>query len=413
MLALASRLVEAAYKQSTFVRTKLTSAALGITMTEALQEIESVTQLTPSVVRILGQNPGKFTLQGTNTYLITPQQSESGSGYLSSVLIDTGEGNDAYVAALKDVLQGKDDRAGPRKRVVTDVILTHWHRDHVGGLPSVLELLHDLGQEKPKIHKFRTTDTDGKVWDQIKDRMPLSLDESIARLQDGGTLSFGEDTSTCTLQVIHAPGHTADHICLMMSEEGVMFTGDHVLGQGTSVFEDLASYLRSLQKCKSVVEKIPSKDCQLFPGHGPQVHNGYEALQKYLTHRLDRERQILELLSRPSEKGPVRWTIPQIVSSLYSGYPESLFPAAARGIFLHLQKLAMPDDEAVERRAVPTHRPDGTLHDGRRVQCQNPDLTATDSDVIRKLPHRLAESPILMELKWSLLDDGKVVRTQL
>lgn len=312
-------------------------------------------------------------------------------------------------------------------------ILTHWHHDHVGGLRPVLELLQALDQSPPRIYKFHDPDADAKVIDHVGD-LPSGLlhharseeqEEQrgksnlyLHHLSDGDQLRPDDHGKPVTLQVVHSPGHTVDHICLLLREEGILLTGDHVLGQGTSVFEDLGAYLMSLRKCKRVLEAEldSSKGMQagcLFPGHGPVVKDGKVALQDYLDHRLDREEQILALLRKPPTDGGSggvstehssglhEWTIPNLVSTLYSDYPESLYPAAARGIFLHLRKLALPDDEALQREAVPAIRLDGTRHNGRRVRCVG--QGAQSDGQAPKVPEDDPAWLQAMELRWSIL----------
>ncbi|UZJ55989.1 hypothetical protein CBS101457_005309 [Exobasidium rhododendri] len=402
-------------------------------MTDQLIDLPSVTQLSPSVVRILGGNPGKFTLQGTNTYLISEGRPSSSS--VPCILIDTGEGADSYPAVLQRVLLGEDERSGSVKRHISDIILTHRHHDHVGGLPSVLQLLSELRHPPPRLHKYPDPATDETLHARLR-QLPATMYKAhhaldgpvlIKALKEGDEISIEEEDEDdgekgrSTLRVIHSPGHTTDHVCLFFSKERALFTGDHVLGQGTSVFEDLGSYLRSLQKCWNILQEVsPDEERLLYPAHGPTIEAGKEALQGYLSHRLEREHQILELLSTPSEGSATStpleeeasrergagWTIKSIVSKLYSNYPEHLYPAAARGVFLHLRKLALPDVEAIERGVI------GRENEGRRVECFGPG--AGKGGLAPAMPSGDSEWIHLMSLQWRLLgsgDDGASKKT--
>lgn len=277
-----------------------------------------------------------------------------------------------------------------------------------------MTLLSDTQSEAPRLHKYPDS-SDESIIKQLQSMSSSSYqadnDKSPLRpLKDGDKLqvplqSAANESGATTLQVVHTPGHTSDHICLLLPEEGALLTGDHVLGQGTSVFEDLGSYLSSLQKCSSLLqEQSPSKEARLYPAHGPTIEEGKKALQGYLSHRIERENQVLELLatkpptsSTEESDSSSGWTIKSIVSTLYSNYPEHLYPAAARGIFLHLQKLAQPDSEAIGRGVVAN-----SSHQGRRVECIGQGA-GKEGDAPR-MPTGDAEWFQVMSLEWKLLD---------
>jgi glyoxylase-like metal-dependent hydrolase (beta-lactamase superfamily II) len=133
------------------------------------------------------------------------------------------------------------------------------------------------------------------------------------------------------LHVIHTPGHTADHVVFFDRETGALFTGDAVLGRGTSVIDppegDMAAYMDSLSLMLDLTPRV------IYPGHGPTAWDAMEKLREYVDHRQDRERQVLAAL----EKGPLG--AEEIVPSIYSEYPKELLPAAARSVLAHLIKL--------------------------------------------------------------------------
>lgn len=362
-------------------------------MAEAMKTVEDLVRLSSRVVRILGQNPGPYTLSGTNTYLISAPSRNSHAASTSSlsrpsILIDTGEGTDEYVPLLERALKGATDAehvsAGTEghgeelKSWVSDIILTHKHHDHVGGLKSVLSLLSKLRAEAtvtlpaPRIHKFADSTSDP---DLVKTLQSLPRGSFVTYkddaaplwpLIDGAHVGVKDEDSdgTSTLQVVHTPGHTLDHICLLLAEEKTLLTGDHVLGYGTTVFEDLTHYMASLRKCSRILDEVGTpdgiEDNLLYPAHGPVVPQGRQMLTQYLEHRLTREEQVLELLrTRPDDLDASSpntdatgsrqlgspWKIRQMVLKMYSDYPENLFAAASRGLFLHLRALASPDPD--------------------------------------------------------------------
>jgi len=258
-------------------------------MSEPLVPLPDVEQLSERVIRVLGSNPSKFTLQGTNTYIV-------GTG-AKRLLIDTGEGKDAWIQSLKSTLT-------KHNITIDKALLTHWHHDHVEGVPSLLE-----HSPSTQVHK---NDSDGNgEWQPIT---------------DGQTFS----TEGATLRAFHCPGHTTDHMAFVLEEEDAMFTADNVLGQGTAVFEDLAAYMKSLEKMGKQFSG------RAYPGHGPVIEKGPEKISEYIKHRKQREQQVLNVLAEEKESG---WSSMDIVKVIYKDYPESLWEPAERGIIQILEKL--------------------------------------------------------------------------
>ncbi|KAI0047067.1 Metallo-hydrolase/oxidoreductase [Auriscalpium vulgare] len=308
---------------------------------EKLESLLNVTRLSDRVVRVLGQNPGKFTLQGTNTYLIGTSN--------PYVLLDTGEGRPEYPPLLRTALASVSNHTLPD---VSDIILTHRHHDHVRGLPSVLTLLRELWDARnpgapfspPRIHKFPiSTDT---ALDELAASLP---DGSYAPSAGGGAFHPLEDGQEFTpregegrveqaLRIVHTPGHTTDSIALLYPADRALFTGDTVLGQGTAVFEDLASYLSSLSTLVALSSEGDGYGI-LYPAHGPVVQDGAKTIATYRAHRLEREAQIVGVLRGAPPEGAGAWSTWGIVSTLYAQYPTSLWEPAAHGVTLHLRKL--------------------------------------------------------------------------
>ncbi|KAF2346486.1 Metallo-beta-lactamase [Trinorchestia longiramus] len=204
-----------------------------------------------------------MTLQGTNTYLI-------GTGG-KRLLIDAGEeGNKEYITSLVGVL--KEQQAS-----ISDVIITHWHQDHLGGLCDVLNATN----KSANVYKFPYPDTDPHD--------PIPEWVNLCRLGHLDEVSV----PGITLRAQHTPGHTADHVCLEVldgDDAGALFTGDCVLGESTAVFEDLYDYMNSLKVLLKLSKGI------LYPGHGAVIENGAGRVQQYIDHRNAREKEIFETL---------------------------------------------------------------------------------------------------------------------
>ncbi|XP_012276030.1 endoribonuclease LACTB2 [Orussus abietinus] len=274
----------------------------------SLTVIPLVTKLSSKVIRILGCNPGPMTLQGTNTYLV-------GTGH-RRVLIDSGDEDTApqYTKLLEDVLEKE-------KATIEHLIVTHWHHDHIGGIEPVQKLLASKAQTKYqslKIWKLPRSLAD-------KENSENDCNEQWTSLQDNQLI----EVEGAKLVVKHTPGHTTDHACLLLLNDNVLFSGDCILGEGTTVFEDLHDYMLSLENILKMAPYV------IYPGHGPVVEDPDSRIRQYIEHRLKRESAILKVLQ--DSKNPM--TEMDIVKCIYKETPEYLWQAAASNVNHHLQKL--------------------------------------------------------------------------
>lgn len=236
------------------------------------------------VVRVLAGNPGPFTLEGTNTWIV---------GERPSLVIDPGPDDDAHLSTVAR-------EAGE----VAAILVTHGHPDHAPGADA---LAREVGAP---VLTFRP----GPGQERVRDQQVV-------------------EANGVRLQVVHAPGHTADHVVLWAAAQGALFTGDAVLGRGTTVVNppegDLAAYLRSLRRMQALGARV------LYPGHGPTVFDAAAKLDEYVAHRAMRERQVVEAL----QAGARGRTAQDLVPEIYGEYPPELFPVAERQVLAHLVKL--------------------------------------------------------------------------
>lgn len=176
---------------------------------QELPDIPQIDVLSPLVTVALGQNPSSFSLQGTNTYLV-------GRGP-RKILIDSGEGRLEYLDTLEDAMRQCGCEA------IEQIVITHWHHDHLGGVPSIQER---FGPNIP-VRKFMPEDQEALSGGEgAIDPYSIWPREAFDPLHDGEEVR----TEGATLRAIFTPGHANDHVALVLEEEGSMFTADNVLG---------------------------------------------------------------------------------------------------------------------------------------------------------------------------------------
>ncbi|QSZ29355.1 hypothetical protein DSL72_003869 [Monilinia vaccinii-corymbosi] len=243
----------------------------------SLPKLENVEQLSPRVIRILGQNPGKFTLQGTNTYIV-------GTGE-KRLIIDTGQGIPDWADLISSTLS-------ENKTSLSHVFLTHWHGDHTKGVPDLLRMYPDLSSS---IYKHTPSKT----------QQPI-LDGQIFKVQGA------------TIRAVHSPGHSEDHMCFILEEEQAMFTGDNVLGHGTAAVEHLSTWMAALRKMQTF-------NCvKGYPAHGAVVDDLQAKIELELSQKIRRERQVLQNLEQSKRKerasggrGKGSVTVKDLVTAIY------------------------------------------------------------------------------------------------
>ena len=249
------------------------------------------------VSTVLGQNPGPFTGPGTNTYLV-------GTGK-RPILLDTGIGLDVYDPLLE---RGLSETKGATE--LQEIVLTHVHQDHIGGVPNVKR-------------RFGALQVSKHIWPE-KD---ADYDFPLTYIEDDACI----ETDGATLRAIHRPGHAKDHLCYYLEEEKALFTGDLVLGAGTTVVPEegggLIDYMASLRKLLDLDLAV------IYPAHGPAIREPYKKLNAYIAHRELREQQVLDALNA----GLTR--IPDMVERIYTDVPKFLYKAAGNSVQSHLNKL--------------------------------------------------------------------------
>lgn len=251
--------------------------------------------LSPLVTRVLAPNPGFMTGPGTNSYLIGRQE---------IAVLDPGPAISTHVDALLEAALAIGGR-------IRWIVLTHTHQDHA---PAAVELQRRTGAS-------------------ILGQPPLPGDPAQATIPVDAVLAHGDRLTNAefSLRALHTPGHVGNHLCYLLEEERLLFSGDHLINGSTVVIippsGNMADYLRSL-------ELLAGEDiAAIAPGHGDLIANAQALVQYTIHHRLAREAKVLGKLQ------PAAQTLAQLTPLVYDDVTPALHAVAQFSLHAHLIKL--------------------------------------------------------------------------
>lgn len=256
--------------------------------------------VSPLIRRLLAPNPGPFTFRGTSVAIV---------GHGSVAVIDPGPDDPPHLEALRRTLD---------ELSVSHILVTHTHRDHSPAAQFVKQWTGaPVCGFGPHPVQAESSVEEGPDREFVPDIV----------LRDADTIT-GDGF---TLECVHTPGHTSNHLCYALREEKALFSGDHVMGWSTTVVAppdgDMTDYFASLEKL------LARDDTVYWPAHGGAISNPQQFVSALLQHRLGREAEILAAV----QAGVTR--IPEIVQSVYRGLDGRLRHAAALNVLAHLEKL--------------------------------------------------------------------------
>lgn len=289
---------------------------------EARREPTRRIEFRPHYICFPIRTPTKPPATHTNAYLVYTSR--------EIVVIDPGSPYEDEQLALASCVDELIDEG----RTLREIVLTHVHPDHVAGVNALNRHLQNNHGNSVPVAAHRLTAP------SLKDQFPVER-----FIEDDEVLSL-DGEPRIRLRAMHTPGHARGHLCFHDEERGVLITGDNVVGFGSVLIElpegNMRDYLDSLRRMRAL-----RNVSMLLPGHGPAVANPYDKIDEYISHRLERESNIL----RAVRDGAA--TPKEIVAVVYTDVSPKTHAMAERAVLAHLEKLV--EDGFVTRNAAASY----------------------------------------------------------
>ena len=283
-------------------------------------QTDAPVRLLKNVMRLTAPNPGVMTGPGTNSYLVGAAQ----SGY---IVIDPGPADAGHAQRLYDAAGGD----------IRLIVCTHSHPDHSPGAAPLQALCVVAGKPKPLIAGLPSLPTSRADSTFTPDKTLLN-NELLAPvfIGLGADLPPKNDLNQHTLQVIYTPGHAANHLCLVLIEDGLLFSGDHILNGSTTVINppdgNMNAYLDSLDVLSAACDTHQLEF--ILPAHGYVIGQAKTAIAQLKAHRLKREAKIAAVI-----KALPNGTLDDWLPLAYDDVDERIWPVAKRSLLAHVERL--------------------------------------------------------------------------
>ena len=272
-------------------------------------QTEQPVRLLKNVARLTAPNPGFMTGPGTNSYLV-------GDPHTGYIAIDPGPADTAHIERLWRAAGGQ----------IHAIVCTHSHADHSPGARPLQALCNGrppiLGLPSQPTARANAAFTPDRA---LQDQELLTL-----------TGQTPEGEITHTLRVIHTPGHAANHLCLLLQEDGLLFSGDHILNGSTTVIDppdgDMTAYLDSLDKLDAACAEHDARF--ILPAHGYVLGRARETIAKLKAHRLAREAKVLAVMQAEPDGTMDDW-----VAKAYDDVVPRVWPVAKRSLLAHVERI--------------------------------------------------------------------------
>ena len=250
-------------------------------------------ELDAAVTRIIAPNGGVMTGPGTNTYLV---------GTHELIVIDPGPDDESHMQAILAAADGP----------IRWILCTHTHMDHAPGAARLKQL------------------SGATVAAMLAPRTDHDFQLSVDRvLTDGDVISHAD----VTVRAVHTPGHASNHLCYLLEQNRMLFTGDHIMQGSTVVIwppdGNMRAYVESLRNLLKIEIAV------LAPGHGHLMEHPQDEMNRLIEHRLRREDKVRQAVLRAGTGVTVETLLP----SAYDDVSRSLYEWAARSLQAHLDKL--------------------------------------------------------------------------
>lgn len=276
---------------------------------------ETPVPLLKNLQRLTAPNPGVMTGPGTNSYLV----GDPATGYIA---IDPGPADAEHLDKLWRAAGGD----------IRMIVCTHSHPDHSPGAAPLQQLCVRAGRSAPPILGLPSAPT-ARAASQFTPERSLQNGELLTLEVQGP-----DGKTTHTLEVVHTPGHAANHLCLLLREDALLFSGDHILNGSTTVIDppdgNMADYLDSLDRLDALCAAHGVEF--ILPAHGYVLGEARAAIAQLKAHRLAREAKVLAAMQALPEGTMEDW-----VRLAYADVPERLWPVAQRSLLAHVERIRM------------------------------------------------------------------------